>query len=296
MEIKEIYPRILDAAHALVPYYDPTVCRAGEEYGLDGPETYLLLALPGFEPDPISVALLNIRSPYTAPEIYVRRLDSLARSGLLSSKDAEHYHLTERGKRAYSYILSCANNAMASLAPLASNDLKELASLLSDRVAASLAAPEPPGKWCVTHSRKMDPGPGVAEVVSIDQYISDLLAYRDDAHLASWKAHEIGGHTWDVLTLLWLNESESIDTILQKLARRGNSFQQTEDAVKILVKRHWADLSLGKITITTEGRQTRQTAETMTDEYFYSPWKTMSEKHFQRLFELLVSYKNGLNA
>ncbi len=295
MEIKEIYPHILDAAHALEPFYDPTVCKAGEDYGLDAAETYLLLALPTFEPQAVIVPLLNIRSPYTASEVYARRLDSITRSGLLSSNDSEHYSLTKSGTKAFQAILDAGRNAMASLAPLPGAELKELAEMLAVQAAACDAAPEPPGKWCISHSRKLDPGPGAAEIVHIDQYLSDLLAYRDDSHLESWKDLEVTGHIWDVLTLLWLNESESVDTLVQKLSHRGNSFQQTEEAVRNLVRRNWAENSFGKITITPKGREIRQAAEVLTDQYFYAPWKTLTDQQLNRLVELLIAYKDGLN-
>lgn len=295
MDINEIYPHILDAAQALEPYYDSTVCRAGEEFGLDARETYLLVALPSFEPNFITVPTLNIRSPYTAPEIYAQRLDSIARSGLITSGDALHYSLTERGQIAFRTIMNSAYSTMSAAFPLPANELKELMALLAERTAACLETPEPPGKWCIHHSRKLDPGPGAADIVRIDQSLSDLLAYRDDCHLASWKANGVDGHAWDVLTLLWLNESETIDSLVQKLAQRGNSIQHTEKAVKILIKNRWADSSSGKITITADGREIRQKSEWMTDEYFYTPWKSAYENQLHRLVNLLIDFKKGLN-
>lgn len=295
MELKDIFPHLLDAVQALAPYYDPSVCRAGEEFGLDAKETYLLIALPSFEPDSITVPILNIRSPYTAPEIYAQRLDSIARSGLLVSSDALHYSLTERGKTAHQHIMAAAHSSMAAVSPLPSSDMKELMSLLADRVAACLETPEPPGKWCISHSRKLDPGPGAADIVRVDQYLSDLLAYRDDSHLASWKAHNVDGHAWDILTLLWINESETIDSIQQKLARRGNSAKRTEKALKMLINDHWIESSEENFTITAKGSEIRQKSEWMTDEYFYAPWKSAYENQIQRLVTLLINYTRGLN-
>jgi hypothetical protein len=296
MKLNEIYPHILDAEQALIPFYDPTVTKAGEDFNLDGPETYLLFAIPTFEPEPVSAELLNVRSPYTNEEIYRHRLESMSRVGLLEALDPDHYRLTERGVRALKMIRNAANNAMASIAPLPAAELGKLATLLMKRVEACLTAPEPPGKWAITHSHKLDSGPGAAVMVRIDQYLTDLLAYRDDSHLAAWRPNNVSGHTWDVLTLLWLNESESIDTVLQKLSRRGNSFEVTEDALKDLVKLNWATYSLDIFSITSKGRAIRQSAEELTDAYYYAPWADLSEKDLDSLVDLLLRYKKGLNS
>jgi len=296
MKLNEIYPHILDAANALVPYYDPALTRADEELNLDGPETYLLLGLPSFEPGTISAEVLNIRSPYTNEEVYRKRLDSMVRVGMLEAVNEDHYRLTDLGKQASKKLYSVAYNAMASIAPLPPKDLARLAKFLKERVDACMAAKEPPGKWCIEHSRATDPGADAPVMAQIDQYFSDLLAYRDDAHLAAWKPYEVNGHTWDVLTLLWLNESESIDSVLQKLARRGNSFEQTEAAFKTLVRMHWSNYSLDIYTITREGREVRQTAEELTDAYFYVPWKGISTKGLDSFMDLLLRYKKGLSS
>ena len=296
MKLNEIYPHILDAAHALVPYYDPALVKTGEELNLDGPESYLLLALPSFDEGTISAEVLNIRSPYTYEEVYRKRLESMARVGILDPVDEDHYKITERGMRAFETVRLSTYSAMASVAPLPAKELSKLAELLLLRVNACLAAPEPPGKWSIRHSHSLDPGPEAAVMVRIDQYLSDLTAYRDDSHLAAWQPNEVDGHTWDVLTLLWLNGSESIDTVLQKLARRGNPFERTEEAFKTLVRIHWATYSLDVYTITREGREVRLQAEELTDAYFYKPWSGLSEKELDALVDLLLRYKNGLNS
>ena len=296
MKLNEIYPHILDAAHALVPYYDPALVKAGEELNLDGPESYLLLALPSFDEGTISVEVLNVRSPYTYEEVYRKRLESMARVGILDQVDEDHYKLTERGMLAFETVRRSAYTAMASVAPLPAKELSKLSDLLLQRVNACLAAPEPPGKWSINHSRSLDSGAEAAAMVHIDQYLSDLLSYRDDSHLAAWRPNEVDGHTWDVLTLLWLNGSESIDTVLQKLSRRGNPFEKTEEAFKTLVRMHWATYSLDVYTITREGREVRQKAEELTDDYFYRPWSDLSEKELDVLVDLLLRYKNGLNS
>jgi hypothetical protein len=95
------------------------------------------------------------------------------------------YRLSESGKRGAECVLDAAYKKMAMLQPLPSAELERLAGLLRRLVMSCLEAPEPPGKWCITHSRKTDPGDQASGLVRVDQFLSDLAAYRDDAHLAA---------------------------------------------------------------------------------------------------------------
>jgi hypothetical protein len=76
---------------------------------------------------------------------------------------------------------------------LPESDLKRLASLLGRLVEANLTTPESPGKWCLRIARNFDPGVEAPVMARLDQYLSDLSAYRDDAHLASWRSYGVSG-------------------------------------------------------------------------------------------------------
>ena len=129
---------------------------------------------------------LHARAAYTNPALQEERLAKGVKLGLLTPTGKGEYHLTNAGHAAVHQLIDAAYVAMAQLKPLPESELRRLLDLLRRLVEASLAAPEPPGKWCLRIARHFDPAGRAGMTPQLDQYLSDLTAYRDDAHLATW--------------------------------------------------------------------------------------------------------------
>jgi DNA-binding MarR family transcriptional regulator len=183
---------------------------------------------------------------------------------------------------------------MTALQPMPSTDLERLASLLHRLVKSCLTTPEPPGKWCIIHSRRNDPGDNASVVVQIDQYLSDLAAYRDDVHLAAWQSHSVEGHIWEALTYLWRGEATTLEGLYQKLERRGYSQEEYKQALEGLIRRGWVKDEAGKYRVTPLGQEVRQAVEEVTDRYFYGAWTCLSLKEIEELQTLLIHMRDGL--
>jgi len=124
--------------------------------------------------------------------------------------------------------------------------------------------------------------------------LSDLAAYRDDAHLASWQPHPIEGHAWEAFTYLWRGEAITLDGLYQKLERRGYSRDEYRQAVEDLMKRGWVAERAEGYQVTTLGKEIRQTAEETTDRYFYAPWSCLSQEETKDLRTLLIRLRDCL--
>jgi DNA-binding MarR family transcriptional regulator/DNA-binding HxlR family transcriptional regulator len=175
--------------------YYPEMERTAISAGMADCDWYLLLPALLFDPAPISAARLRVRCPYYSPHIYENRLKPLAKLGYLKAVNTStdeagyphyEYRLTDSGRMTIEWIIRAADSVMAALHPMDLVALERLCSLLERLVLASLEADEPPGKWALSHSRKTNPGPDAPVMVRIDQYLTDLGAYRDDAHQAAW--------------------------------------------------------------------------------------------------------------
>ena len=236
MNIVPLWPMLLEALQALGRHYGPAMDQAAAQLGLPTPDWngWLLAALM-FEPEPISAARLRERSPYTSARLINERLVKAARQGFLTPiGEAEtEYRLTQTGKLAAERVIGAAYEEMGTLQPIELTEMEHLASLLHRLVMACLSAPEPPGKWSILHSRRTDPRDDASVVVRIDQYGSDLAAYRDDAHLAAWQSHNLEGHAWDALTCLWRGEATTPDELHRKLERRGYSRDEYGQALGV---------------------------------------------------------------
>ncbi len=292
----DIWPLIEDVSSLLFDRYALAMDRAADEIGLQsiGWQGWLLPALV-FEPDPISADRLHVRAVYTSPTVSEERLANAARLGSLAAVSAGEYRLTEAGHKAVQHVLRAADISMAALTPMPANDLERLAALLLRIVEASLAVPEPPGKWCIEHSRRTDRGHGAPLLARIDQYLGDLNAYRDDAHLAAWQPHGFSGPTWETFTLLWRGNAASLDDVCHKLARRGHARSVYANALQDLIKRELIEGTNGKYSLTSQGSTFRQEVEETTDRYFYAPWACLSEDETEELRTLLMELHDGLS-
>jgi len=295
MNTAGLWPIALEALQALGRHYGPEMARAAAELNL--PEWYgwLLPALV-LDPEPVSAARLRVRSPYTSARLYNERLANAASQGLLAlvAGTENEYRLTEWGKRAAERVIGAAYMKMATLQPLPPTELERLADLLLRLVKSCLIAPEPPGKECINLSRRTDPGDHAAVVIRIDQYLSDLSAYRDDAHLAAWQPYQIDGHAWEAFTLLWRGEASTLDDLCQRLGRRGYSRDEYRQALEDLIQRGWVAEEAGEYRVTPPGKEIRQTAEETTDRYFYTPWSCLNQEETEDLRTLLIRLRDAL--
>jgi hypothetical protein len=268
--------------------------QAANTLELKGTDWYLLLPALTFEPDTLTVARFQVRNPYSSAHLLAQRFASAASKGLLESVAQNEYRLTDAGRRAVHHIIDAAYAAMATLARMPSSDLERLTMLLRRIVTACENAPEPPGKWCLVHSRRTDPGKNASVIARIDQYLSDLNAYRDDAHLAAWQPHGVSGHAWEVFTFIWRGDAPSLDELYEKLQRRGHSRDVYAQALGDLTRHGWISEEAGKYRVTQEGQVLRQEAEDKTDRYFYAPWACLSERESEELRDLLTQLRDGL--
>jgi hypothetical protein len=118
-------------------------------------------------------------------------------------------------------------------------------------------------------------------LLKIVYYLSDLNAYRDDAHMAAFQPHGIEAYVWEALTLVWQGSAQTADDLFDQLWYRGYAREEYAGALEELRRHGWVEtIGEGKYQISEQGRAVRDEAERLTDEYFYTPWQaclTMGE-------------------
>ncbi len=295
-KLSEYWPLVWETLDALTAHYGPAIDHAAEQLGIPYGQWYgWLMAAKIFEPDPVSAARLSVRAAYTNPALQEERLAQGVTLGLLAPAGQGEYHLTNAGHDAVRQLIDAAYAAMAPLQPLPDADLARLLDLLRRLVEASLAAPEPPGKWCLRIARHYDPAGRAGMMPQLDQYLSDLVAYRDDAHLAAWKPLGVTGQEWETLTHLWHGDISTLDDLCAKhSARRGYSCDTYAAALRELIVRGWVVEQDGSFRITEQGRRLRDEAEATTDRYFFAPWENLAPTELEDLGRLLTQARDAL--
>ena len=283
---------LLDALRALGKHYTPAMDIAAAKAGVEGGTWGLLLSVLSFDPAPVSNEILKKRLPY---QEFSQRLEKAVDLGLLKAVGEGEFRLSEKGQSLGQQVILAAYARLERLDPLGANDLHYLSVLLHRLVKASHTAPDPPGKWCITHSRRFDPGENAPLLIQVDQYLSDLAAYRDDAHLSAWQPLGFDGPTWETLTMLWKGRADTVDDLHKKLDFRSQPRSIYEGTLKTLRKQNYAKHSQGKYSITRKGVKLREEAEEITDNLFYTPWNCLEEEDMQALENLLKLLIEGLS-
>lgn len=281
---------------ALGRQYGPVMAQAVKTNGL--PEQWIMLWLTlEWEPDAISGAKLQRRDPYSSIQRQEERLQEFIKLELLRIDDAGEYRLTDAGRTRAKQVIHAYNEYMPTLQPLAAADLERLAVLLLRIVEACVAAPEPPGKEALLHNRNSDEGSHAPAMLRIAQYLTDLPAYRDESHVAAWKQYQISGPVWETFTFIWKGDAKTAAEIAEKLPFRGHTVPEYETALKELVARGWIAEVHGETAtyqVTEQGAKLRQSAEELTDQYFFAPWSALNPGESTELENLLSALHKSL--
>jgi hypothetical protein len=280
------------ALNALGTQYDAALRQANADLGLEGHDWGILFSVQGAEPAPITAALLQQFAPYITLATIEQHLAEAAGRGLLQIDDTGSYRLTDRGRTAVQQSFGAVHTALADVAPLPAGDMARMNGLLRRLVDATLAAPTPVDKPHLRASRLTDPGARGSAAALTDQYLTDLVRFRDDAHLAAWQPYGVGGPTWEALTLIWRGAAYSPETLAKLLERRAQPPQVYIDAIHTLVERGWIAQHGEAYRVTDRGAALRQSAEETTDRLFYTPWSCLSEAETEELRGLLTQLRD----
>ena len=290
---KQLWTLAEETMRTFAPFYRDAMQAAIQNSG--APDNWFGLSLArGSDPQPFTAERYHAMFPYSAPKRFVEALEELARLELLERVGEDTYRLTDLGCKAVENIFEAAHQGLDTIEPLPAGEMDQLNRLLYRLVEATLEIPEPEKKWALAYSRWTDPGEGASGPVKTDQYLTDLLRFRDDAHIAAWKPYDVNGHAWEALTFIWRGEASTAEELVEKLPFRGHSAEAYAKVLVGLANRGWVEETPDGYRITEAGRGLRQQAEDATDSYFFAPWACLESAEIVQLDDLLTRLKNSL--
>lgn len=155
-------------------------------------------------------------------------------------------------------------------------------------VNSCLRAPTPPGNWALTQSHRLFPNGDAAPLAQIDQYLDDLNAFRDDAHIAAWQPNNVSGPAWEIFSAVWQDKVQDAADMAEKWAFRGHDEGVYTQALSDLIAKGWLAVDGDGYVLTAEGTAVREAAETQTNRYFYLPWTAVNAADTETLRNLLT--------
>ncbi len=295
-DLNQLFGKLSQAIGTLV---QPALAPMWEDAGILKPALpFSLLQLASFDPAPISGETINRRFPYGKAERWDVLFEALAGKGL-AHQLSDGYTISDKGRACLTGVLNAFSNHLTQVEKqleMPKEKLERLEQLLGVMIQSALQMGDPPGAWCVRHSHNHF-NPEYATLAKIDLYLDDLNAYRDDAHLASFKDLAIPGNSWELFTDMWRGDFEDIPQYAQKRAIRSYDETEYQTALDDLTDRGWVAVNgAGGVELTNDGVSVRQEAENLTDRYFFSAWATMPDNEIGEIRELLTQLLANLQA
>lgn len=263
----------MGAVRAREPEPPPTPPILQLRAGLAESPAWFLIQAAEFDPEPLTVERLRVRDVYASERIIAALLDLMA-SEQWFDRDGGAYRLRFEGRAVLDRLHANRYRRLGALdLPDAAHRLEHRCRDLIDR---SLTAPDPPGTWCLAHSRNRAPADDSSIAAKLFQYVADFNAFRDDCHMAGRRPLRIAGHVWEAFGLVGDGTGPTADALFAALAYRGYSVADYAAALAELDGRGWARMSEAGYALTDEGRAVRAEVERLTDDYFYAPWADLS--------------------
>jgi hypothetical protein len=247
--------------------------------------------------DTFSIENFQKRDPFSNPEQFERLFARLNIKGWIEPLQDRSYRVTDRAREAARLIIQAGDAQLLGFELMTDVHLERMAELLERVVAECKAAPEPPEKWAILKRfRVADKNSPV--LVQVREYLMDLFGYRDDSHLSASRPHfNQAGIVWSVLGLLWTGDAVTAEQMAERLAFRGYEAADYEVAIEAAVGVGWAEAAdvPGRFRPTQMGKELREQAEQLTNEYFCRPWSVLTQEELDELYDLLTKLRGQLN-
>ena len=298
MNLKSIWSVLEESSEILGDNYAyPAADKVAEELSLPANFYTWVTAIWSFDVNPFSIAQFMRCFPYGLAQVNDGRLTSAVGKGYLASDGQGVYRATESGKSAALRLIQTGNAVMAALTPMPKESLRTLGNLLAKISGAAFHSPEPPAHVLIKTKRDLYERTGT--FATLEGFVAHCLlleGHRDDCYFATWSAHGVEGHAWEVLDVLSQNDALTFADLHSKLSRRGVTEEVHAGDVREFVGREWAEEGSGVVKATEAGKQVRAEVEAETERLFFAPWSSLSESELEELASLANQLRDGLQA
>lgn len=243
-------------------------------------------------PEKLTEEIYQKRSPYINPEAIRENLEDAAKAGYLEKEGEGEYQISEKGKNAIDFVHDTFYDHINAVNQFPADKLQTLAGLLGALVESAARADLTSGILSLEIVRGGHPQVEPGTLAEVDQLLDDLNAFRDDAHIAAWTPTGVTGQVWEALTFLWNGQASSAEELVEKLPYRSYTVEEYQEALDKLVGLGWSEAGDKGYHLTESGKKIRDQAEQDTNDYYFMPWKVLSEDELGTLKELLTELKD----
>lgn len=278
MEKTKIWSDIQATQTAVVQQLAPKVQEAVQESIFNGVDRWFHVGL-AYEiyPEAMTVERTQVRNPYTKPKALADNIANLKSHNFLNAEGI----ITEIALKAYQGLVDVQDQVAKDITPDNTDALDKVNQYLKQIRDAALAMNAP----CLEDSSKRDLHEN--PVHRLYDLISNLAAFRDDAHLRAWKPLNMNGQVYEAFSLIWDGTAKDAASLLEARSGRGYDENGWQAALEQLVEKGWLVKEDDTYGVTDEGKQIRDEVEAKTDEFFYAAFDVLKEENLKELINLL---------
>lgn len=282
------------AAAALAAYAEPPELPPllALRKGLAEAPSWILTQAIEFHPQPLSVDHFMVRAVFSAPSLIGGLMELMAAEGWFERRGAD-YILTPAGQDVYWTQRDHQDAALVAFDRAPAQSLDALATSLGKVVAAAMASEDLPARWCLGRSRNRAPSDNAKSVLRFIQYVDDLNALRDDAHLSAMGKYAIPAAAREPFALVCAGVARTAEDLRELIGYRGFSGEDLLQSLRYLAGAGLLEEVVDGFTPSEAGTRARLDIEYLTDSYYYAPWSVLSDGEMDETFEALLAVRDA---
>jgi predicted transcriptional regulator len=152
----------------------------------------------------------------------------------------------------------------------------------------------PTRKFAFELSLRLRRGQAAPLLAQIRRRIIDLLAFRDDVHMAAWIPHTEEGHLWEVFTLIWRQQAGTAAELAEQLSHRSYSESAYAATLDRLVDLGWIAKGGSKYVVRHKAAKMRQRVEQDTDRLYQAAFASLSAAEVATFQDLMQAFVEAI--
>lgn len=254
---------------------------------IDSYDSYLVQVAGGLDPEPLGIAQVVKRSPYTNPAEIKSGFYNAVERGWLRLEGEGAYRTTEKGRNYLEKIGTVIQEIVQANQLLSDEKLERLNNQLEKIVEQALKVEAVSDlhalNMSIAFAREDDP-----LMLQVRRNMINIMAFRDDTHVAAWTLHEIEGYVFEVLSFLKNKQASTAAELTEKLEYREYSEKEYQKALDKLFKDALIfKLRKGDYAISPLGKTTWLKVEDQTNKNFDAAFAGFSNEELEEIEDLL---------
>jgi DNA-binding MarR family transcriptional regulator len=246
------------------------------------------------EPEPLGIAHVYNRRPYSNPKHIQQDLDDAVSQGWLTCVGKGIYQASPKSHRIFDQLCRGVMQVYSHLKPMPVSQLQQLDGYLHRVVEAIRKKDGLSYKPSFELDVKLgNIGGPILQRICCN--FSHFLAYRDDAYVNAWMSQDVNSYVWEAFSCIYKGQAQNAREIVGRLGKYRYYDRQTYDAaLRELIERGWITRVDKKYEPTEAGIKVLAHVARAMNQYFYKPWIELGEDELKALKCLMESLAQAL--